>query len=114
MWRRHATLGRRGAYRGEGGQHGRQGHMRRALTGFVGGALLLLAIPGVAEAKPATTGLALTPRVKVIRATWSVTESQRVIGWRLKWRPVTEPASKWTTRKPDLPASAREDIFTQL
>jgi len=89
----------------------------RALAALTCAPLLFLAIPGVANAKPSTTGLTLTPRVKVLRATWSVTgvtEGQRLIGWRLSWRPVTEPTSKWTTVKPELAASTREDIVTQL
>ena len=71
----------------------------------------------VSQTKPSTSGLTLTPRIKVLRATWSVTgvgEGQRLIGWQRKWRPVTEPELAWTTVTPDLPASAREDIVTQL
>jgi hypothetical protein len=71
----------------------------------------------VEQAKPSTTGLAVTPGIKVLRATWGVTGvsgEQRLVGWRLKSRPVTAPVSKWTTVTPDLPAGEREDIFTQL
>jgi len=91
--------------------------VRRVLTALTCAPLLLLALPGVADAKPSTTGLTLTPRVKALRATWSVTgvtQAQPLVGWRISWRPVTEPTSKWTTVKPDLAASAREDIVTQL
>ena len=90
---------------------------RRGLIALIAASLPLVVTPGVAQAKPSTTGLTLTPRVKVLRASWGVTgvtASQHLVGWRLKWRPVTEPASKWKTVKPDLAAAAREDIFTQL
>jgi hypothetical protein len=91
--------------------------VRRVLTALTCALLLLLAVPGAAEAQPSTTALALTPRVKVLSLTWGVTGvtgEQRLIGWRVKWRPATNPASQWTTAKPDLPANAREDIVTQL
>jgi hypothetical protein len=68
------------------------------ISGKLIAAMLLaaLAVPSAAMATTGTGALTLNPGVGSLKAKWTVAgNAEEVAEWKVKWRPVTEPASPW-------------------
>lgn len=81
-------------------------------------ALLVTSLAGIGSADasgqhPAPTNLRITPDVGALSATWGVTSTSALAGFRISWRARTKPAAAWG-KAVELPAGARRYVISGL
>lgn len=86
---------------------------RLIISVFVIASFALVFAP-VANATPNPTTFTLTPQVHALKATWGLSGTEAELkDWKIKERPVTEPASAWS-KAIELAKTAREYTYTGL